>query len=142
MMENDTIEVRRIHEHTISVLVVEDDELLRERLSTVLESAGYGVLGVATCAEARAVIGGLVVPMLIVDRMLPDGDGLDLIQEFRIACAPNKIYILLLTSLDGNQDRSDGLAAGADDYLSKRCTEIDILNCLHRALRSVKLRSK
>jgi DNA-binding response OmpR family regulator len=80
--------------------------------------------------------------MMIIDRELGDGDGIDLIAEFRKLCTPNRVFMMLLTARDSAEEIARGLAAGADDYLSKRSSDEELLTRLRSALRIVKLRTR
>lgn len=99
------------------VLVIEDDTELGSRLQNGLREQGYSV-DLATRSEAgltQAATG--VYDLLIVDRMLPGGDGLDLLTHVRAAGVQSPA--IFLTARGDVPDRIDGLDAGADDYLVK-----------------------
>src|SRR6185369_3397628 len=99
------------------VLVIEDDAELGSRLQNGLREQGYSV-DLATHIDAaltQAATG--VYDLLIVDRMLPGGDGLDLLSDLRAAGV--KSPAIFLTARGDVSDRIAGLDAGADDYLIK-----------------------
>lgn len=123
------------------VLLVEDDELARERLELLITAAGFDVVSVGSCKEAREAVAALVFPIMVIDRMLGDGDGIELIAELREHCAPNRIFMMLLSAMDRADDIASGLAAGADDYLSKYGSDEDLLQSLRAAIRIVKFQS-
>jgi DNA-binding response OmpR family regulator len=99
------------------ILVVEDDIKQRRVLSRALAEEGIDVVEAATMEEARARFNPRSFDALIVDRMLPDGDGLALCSEVRRsgASAP----ILMLTARGELNDRVEGLREGADYYVVK-----------------------
>lgn len=99
------------------ILIVEDDRVLSEGLSLGLGMAGFTADAVATLADARAALGASDFAGMVLDIMLPDGSGLDLLAELR--AEGSKLPILLLTARDRVRDRVAGLDAGADDYLGK-----------------------
>lgn len=99
------------------VLIVEDDPILADGLAVGLELAGSTVDAVGTCADARAALEVAEFDAVVLDVMLPDGSGLDLLKKLR--AAGNRTPILLLTALDDVKNRIDGLDTGADDYLGK-----------------------
>ena len=99
------------------VLVVEDDPLLLDGLMVGLGLAGATVDVVSTCADAEAALAANAFDAVVLDRMLPDGSGLDVLKRLR--GSGDRTPILLLTALDDTRDRIDGLDAGADDYLGK-----------------------
>jgi len=99
------------------ILVVEDDPVLMDGLKVGLGLAGATVDEVATCADARAALAGSRFDAVVLDLMLPDGSGLDLLAGMRVR--DDATPVLLLTALDETTDRIRGLDAGADDYLGK-----------------------
>lgn len=99
------------------VLTVEDDPILADGLAAGLRLAGVAVDTVACCADARAALNTTSFDALVLDVMLPDGSGLDLLKELR--AAGNRTPVLLLTALDEVRNRIEGLDRGADDYLGK-----------------------
>ena len=127
---------------SLDVLVVEDDALMRERLESLIESAGYGVVCVASAAEAREALSALFFPMIIVDRMLGDGDGIHLCRELRRRSTDSYVYIILLTVLDSPAEVTEGMSAGADAYLSKRSPDAELLEQLRSAWKVVKMPTK
>jgi len=126
----------------LDVLIVEDDALLRARLEALVESAGYGVVGVGSAGEAREALSALFFPMIIVDRMLGDGDGITLCSELRQRSTDGHVYIMLLTALDSPVDVAAGLSAGADAYLSKRASDAELLEQLRSAWKVIKMPTK
>ncbi|MFJ5489185.1 response regulator, partial [Hansschlegelia beijingensis] len=99
------------------ILVVEDDPLLMDGLRVGLALAGATVDAASTRADAEAALATSSFDAVVLDRMLPDGSGLDLLKGLR--AKGDHTPILLLTALDETADRVDGLDAGADDYLGK-----------------------
>lgn len=98
------------------ILLVEDDEVLRDGIVAGLGLDGFEVDAVATLAQARAVAAGDHAG-IVLDIGLPDGSGLDLLVEWRRA--GSTIPVLLLTARNLISDRVEGLDRGADDYLGK-----------------------
>lgn len=99
------------------ILVVEDDEMLVDGLRTGLGLAGLTVDAVSTCADAEAALKSNAFDAVVLDRMLPDGSGLDVLA--RVRRAGDRTPVILLTALNDSADRVDGLDAGGDDYLGK-----------------------
>lgn len=99
------------------VLLVEDDDTLRDGLETGLRLSGFSPEAVETCADARSALSVSQFEALVLDLMLPDGSGLDLLRELRRS--GSDMPVLMLTARDGLEDRVTGLDAGADDYLGK-----------------------
>lgn len=99
------------------VLIVEDDEILKDGLQVGLTIGGLTVDAVMTCADADAALATVTYDAVVLDLMLPDGSGLDLLKALR--SRRNDVPVLLLTARDSVVDRIEGLDTGADDYLGK-----------------------
>ncbi|MBY0382037.1 MAG: response regulator transcription factor [Xanthobacteraceae bacterium] len=99
------------------LLLIEDDMVLLDGIRTGFNLSGVLIEAVSTCQDARAVIFSEKFDAFIIDIMLPDGSGLDLLAEIRNA--EIETPIVLLTALDEINDRIKGLDLGADDYLGK-----------------------
>lgn len=99
------------------VLVVEDDEVLLNGLQVGLGMSGFTVEPVMSCTDASTALRASTFDAVVLDLMLPDGSGLDVLAEMRKRRSPEPV--LLLTARDGVSDRIAGLDAGADDYLGK-----------------------
>jgi len=99
------------------ILVVEDDPVLLDGLSAGLGLAGFTVDAVATCEDAYAALEAQNYGTVVLDMMLPDGSGLDVLSFLRQR--KNTTPVVLLTARDQVQDRIAGLDAGADDYVGK-----------------------
>lgn len=99
------------------ILVIEDDAILLDGLKVGLGLTGFAIDTVATLSDASEALSSDHFDAIVLDRMLPDGSGLDLLRSIRRA--GDRTPVLLLTSKDEVTDRIDGLDAGADDYLGK-----------------------
>lgn len=100
------------------VLVVEDDEMLRDGLQVGLTLSGLVVDVVSTCGDAdAALVGNPPYDAVVLDLMLPDGSGLSVLKALRQR--RDRVPVLLLTAKDTVADRIGGLDLGADDYLGK-----------------------
>ncbi|SIR59260.1 response regulator transcription factor [Bosea sp. TND4EK4] len=99
------------------VLIVEDDPILADGLSVGLKLHGVSAEVVGSCADGRHALAAGGFDAVVLDVMLPDGSGLDLLTSLRQA--GDESPILLLTALDETRDRIAGLDRGADDYLGK-----------------------
>lgn len=100
------------------VAVVDDDEVVRELIVTILEDRGYTVSSFGTIAAARSGLKAHVPDLLVVDVQLPDGCGLDLVGSMRSE-AGRKVPAIVLSGLHEERDFVRGFAAGAVDYLAK-----------------------
>jgi two-component system OmpR family response regulator len=101
------------------LLVVEDNDKLRASLKKGLEQEGYAVDLAPDIAEARVLIQTIRdgYDAVVLDRMLPDADGISFCSSLRRS--GSRLPVLMLTARDGVEDRVEGLDAGADDYLVK-----------------------
>ncbi len=101
----------------MKVLVVEDEARLGRMLKKSLSEHAHTVNWVSTCADANDAIAETSYDLIVVDLGLPDGDGLELVREWR-ECGFTE-PILILSARDSREDRVRGLDVGADDYLPK-----------------------
>lgn len=114
------------------ILVVEDDARLRTFLATELETAGYRVSTAASVGEARFMLSDEVFDLVVLDRTLPDGDGIDVAEEAR---SIEGLAVLMLTARDDVDARVEGLYAGAADYVVKPFSIQELLARIHVRLR-------
>ena len=101
----------------MKILILEDDAALREHVTGLLAAAGHVVDGCASGPEAIFLATSNDYAVLILDRMVPDLDGLAVLKALRAAGIQTPA--LFLTAADSIRDRVEGLEAGADDYLVK-----------------------
>jgi DNA-binding response OmpR family regulator len=99
------------------IALIEDHERMAQLICKAFAAAGIEVEVFANLAMARAALELLSYSALIVDRGLPDGDGMEFVRRLR--AERNLTPCLILTARDALHDRIDGLESGADDYLSK-----------------------
>lgn len=99
------------------LLFIEDDEELSEAVALHLKKAGYELDICHNGEDAEYYISNLTHDAVILDRMLPGVDGLSLLQMIRKR--GNAIPVIMVTAMNGINDRIDGLDSGADDYLVK-----------------------
>ena len=99
------------------LLLVEDEAALGRGLALNFELEGFQVEWVTTAAEARRAIAAGEHALVVLDRMLPDADGIELLEEMK-RVDPRQ-PVLMLTARSSNEDRIGGLSLGADDYITK-----------------------
>jgi DNA-binding response OmpR family regulator len=120
------------------ILVAEDDALQAAVIRDLLAEQGYLVRTATSLAETRVAIRAEAPDLLLLDRMLPDGDGSVLCAELKQAPLP-AFPIILLTARDRIEDRIDGLMRGADDYIPKPFNPQEFLARVHGCLRTLGL---
>lgn len=116
-----------------SVLVIEDHSKLLAALKQGLEDAGFRVLTASDSRVDLNIVNEQSIDIIVLDRMLPGGDGANWLQRFRAAGGQQPV--LMLTARDHIQDRIAGLDAGADDYLVKPFDFGELLARLRALLR-------
>jgi two-component system, OmpR family, phosphate regulon response regulator OmpR len=116
------------------VLVVDDDNRLRDLLRRYLVENGFVVTVARDAADARARLAGFEVDLIVLDVMMPEESGLDLTRDLR---RTHDVPILLLTARGGPDDRIAGLEAGADDYLAKPFEPRELVLRINSILRRV-----
>ncbi len=114
------------------VLVVEDQQSLLHNLERGLAEGGYEVVSAVSMAEARIAL-AQSPDLIVLDLLLPDGSGIDLLRQIRAQGGGQPI--LILTARDSVDDRIQGLDAGADDYLVKPFSFNELLARLRALLR-------
>lgn len=114
------------------ILLIDDDQDMAEMLAEFLSPEGFAVLAAYTAKAGldRAKDGGIV--LIILDVMLPDRDGFDVLREIR---QRSRIPIIMLTTRAAVPDKVSGLEAGADDYIPKPFTPIELLARIRTVLR-------
>ena len=101
----------------MKVLIVEDQNRLGQFLEKGLKEVAYTPRWVRTCADARDALAESPFDVIVLDLGLPDGDGLDLLRQWRQSGFNEPV--LILSARDTVEDRIKGLDVGADDYLPK-----------------------
>jgi two-component system phosphate regulon response regulator OmpR len=99
-----------------SILIVDDDKRLRELLEDYLSEKKYKIFLCEDFADAEEILEYFVFDLIIVDRMMPSGDGIDLIKTVK---DKSNTPVILLTAMGETESKIAGLKIGADDYLSK-----------------------
>lgn len=104
-------------EKVANILIVEDEESLREALALNLDMENYGVTAVDNGVAALQAIKNEYFDLLILDIMLPEMDGIAVCENIRIQ--NNDVPVLFLSARNSSADRIEGLKKGGDDYLTK-----------------------
>lgn len=99
-----------------TVCILEDEEELREILGIYLEKNGYYVLKTASLKEAYEILNNHIVNIWVIDLMLPDGSGFDLLKDIK---SKSNTPVILISARNDSIDRVLGFEMGCDDYISK-----------------------
>lgn len=113
-----------------TILVLDDDVLLNKNISLALKANGYGVVNAATIAEAEERYAQ--ADLLLLDVLLPDGNGVDFCRSIR---AQSDVPVIFLTSCDDEADIVYGLEQGGDDYITKPFRLAELLSRIKANLR-------
>ena len=102
---------------TKSVLIIDDDKILRNTLATGLRAAGFDAMTAESAEYALAMLEKISVNAIVLDRMMDGMDGLTFLKHIR--SRGNTTPVIMLTALSGTENTIDGLSSGADDYMAK-----------------------
>ena len=106
----------------MKVLIAEDEPITRRLLEESLRRVGFDVSTVCDGTAAWAALEQVDAPALaVLDWMMPGLDGLEVCRRVRARLHSRYVYVILLTSRSEREDRLSGLAAGADDFITKPC---------------------
>ena len=99
-----------------NILIVDDDKRLRELLKDYLSERNFQVFLCEDYLEAKEILSFIFFDLIILDRMMPSGDGINLIEFIKIN---SNSPIVILTAMGDDQSKIKGLKFGADDYVAK-----------------------
>jgi DNA-binding response OmpR family regulator len=117
-----------------TILIADDEPSIRETAGYILESEGYTVLLAANGEEAISLIRSRRPGAALLDIEMPRKDGLSVCREIKGDPALRTTYVILLTARGQKKDEVEGLAAGADAYLTKPFDDEEILRRLAEAV--------
>lgn len=115
------------------IFILEDDTFLRDGLCDMLQKEGYITVSACTCNEAQEIIDSTSFNLIILDVMLPDGNGFDLCSKLRESGCSTPI--LFLTACDDEIQIVRGLDCGADDYVTKPFKLLELLSRVRALMR-------
>ncbi|MBQ4889346.1 DNA-binding response regulator [Shewanella sp. UCD-FRSSP16_17] len=125
------------HQIKPHILLVEDEQDLAKLIMLNLTALNYEVFHATTLSQAMQIIDTKTFDLILMDRMLPDGDGIMLCQQLREA--EKSLPIMMLTAKDSEADIVLGLEAGADDYLVKPFSVLELRARVKAMLRRSKV---
>ncbi len=113
------------------IVVIEDEPAIAESVAYSLERDGYSVATAGTVAQARELTAA--ADLVVLDLILPDGDGIELLREMR--AAGQRAAVIVLSSRDAESDRIAALEIGADDYVTKPFSPREVVARVRAVLR-------
>jgi two-component system cell cycle response regulator len=123
-----------------SIVAIEDNPEVLSLLVRILERQSYTVHQAKNVAEARALLSRVEWDLALIDRNLPDGDGIALCAELRERAPHN--YLMMLTGDDAEETKVEAFDFGADDYVTKPFVKSELLARIRAGLRIVELQKK
>ncbi len=117
----------------ITILVADDDHRLQNMVRRTLSYEGFRVVTASDGKEALAQVAAERPEAIVLDWMMPELDGVEVLDRLR--AAGDETPILMLTARDAIEDRVEGLEGGADDYLVKPFAAVELVARLHALLR-------
>ena len=127
---------------SFTIAIVDDDAAIRRLVRLFLDRAGYATREYTTGAEAAGALWDEPWDLAILDRRLPDMDGVELAEELKANAAFRSRYIIMLTGEDDQEDKVEGLESGADDYVTKPFQPRELLARIRAGERIVKLQKE
>ena len=137
--EQDRMLAKFPSEGKASILVVDDSAFQRSRLKDLLQSAGYAILEAGNGQEALDVLEKTMVDLILLDVVMPVMDGCKLCEIVKSSPAMRPIPVIMVTSLQSREDKLRGIEAGADEYLRKPWSALELLARVRSLLRARRL---
>lgn len=117
------------------IYMLEDEEGIRNFVIYALESSGIKARGFETPSALREAMAEELPELLLLDRMLPEEDGLSVLKRLRSAPETEKLPVIMLTAKDSELDKVEGLDSGADDYIAKPFGTMELISRIKALLR-------
>ena len=121
---------------------MEDDDSIRKLVIYALNSQGYEAKGFERPAEFWKAMGQAQPDLVLLDIMLPEEDGLTILQKLRAAAGTKKLPVIMLTAKNTEYDRVVGLDSGADDFISKPFGMMELVARVRAVLRRTESREE
>ena len=117
------------------IFFIEDDKSINEAVFYTLKSSGFEVKGFEKPSQFWAEIKNTVPELIILDIMLPEEDGLKILRKLRANNNTQEIPVIMLTARDSEYDKVIGLDSGADDYMTKPFSMLELVSRIKALLR-------
>ncbi|MBC5765517.1 protein kinase domain-containing protein [Ramlibacter albus] len=113
-----------------TILIVEDDDAIRNNIGRLLRLEGYDIVAAVNGREGLELARELKPDVVITDVSMPEMDGFELLEAIRAERALSATSVMMLTALDDRASMRRGMTSGADDYLAKPFTRVELLEAL------------
>lgn len=120
-----------------TVYCVEDDNNIRELVCYTLTQTGSEAVGFADAESFFAAVAERLPNLVLLDIMLPDKDGMEILHELRSNARTERLPIIMVTAKSGQIDKIKGLDGGADDYITKPFDIMELISRVNALLRRV-----
>ena len=117
-----------------SILIADDDPNILRALSFLMRREGHDVRTASGGRQALAMVAAAAPDLLLLDLMMPQGNGREVCRALRADRAHDGVRIIMLTARGQDADQREGLALGADAYVTKPFAIDDVVNCVRRVL--------
>jgi two-component system alkaline phosphatase synthesis response regulator PhoP len=117
------------------IYVVEDDDSIRDLLIYALSTGGFETQGFADGKSLHQALNGGTPDLILLDIMLPGEDGIAILKRLKATVKTRKIPVIMLTAKGEEYDRIKGLDSGADDYVTKPFSVMEIISRVREVLR-------
>lgn len=117
------------------IYCVEDDDGIRELISYAVRNSGMDARELANGAELEDALRDRLPSMILLDIMLPDKDGIEILTDIRSNPKTKHIPVILITAKSGEMDKVKGLNHGADDYITKPFSVLELISRIKAVLR-------
>jgi two-component system, OmpR family, phosphate regulon response regulator PhoB len=118
-----------------NILIVEDEPAIQELVAYTCSSNGYSVRRAESVSAAREAIGQQLPDLVLLDWMLPDKPGIDLLRDLRTEDRTRSVPVIMLTARGSEADRVVGLDTGADDYVVKPFSPRELVSRIRAVFR-------
>ena len=117
------------------IVCVEDELNIQELIVYTLNSTGYKATGVSNGVQLDALLNHQIPELILLDLMLPDESGLDILKRLRENKRTKDIPVIILTAKTSEMDKILGLDSGADDYITKPFSMLELISRIKAVLR-------
>lgn len=117
------------------IYCVEDDDGIRELISYAVKTSGFDVREFSDAAGLEKALADKLPSLVLLDIMLPDKDGIEILSDIRNNPATKYLPVIMLTAKNGEMDKVKGLNLGADDYITKPFSVLELISRIKAVLR-------